>query len=342
MACGMGQIAIAKHLVKCKAKVDKTDDNGDLPVHSSASEGHLEVVKYLLELQPDTISVQDSNGLLPVHHAASSGQLEVVKYLLDLQPDTISAMDNMSSQSSPTASEFIRFKLEHDLHLLLVVMGKPNTFGRGSKDWDEIAESMRKTFGDMRGLTARTCKERTIREIRSFVVNDNKSKRRSGTEEEFTRKDELLTELASRWRAAEDEKVEAGKAKKTKNDGDAVNGAKLREAALQGMRSKNVTPVKRNKITEDPEPDSDGSDDSGDSSLSETEHESAPTPKKPEKRKRATNGSGRRGGSVGAGLLDWLERKTNAEMDLHKRELALKEREMALREKELELKMRSQ
>eukprot|EP00117_Sycon_ciliatum_P014038 scpid88943/ scgid14468/ len=84
-------------------------------------------------------------------------------------------------------------------------------FLRGSKDWDNIE---RKTFADMSSLPARTYKEQTIRENRSFVVNDNKSKRRSGTEEEFTRNHELLTELASRWRAAEEEKVEAGKAKR--------------------------------------------------------------------------------------------------------------------------------
>eukprot|EP00117_Sycon_ciliatum_P041426 scpid102872/ scgid30301/ len=170
-------------------------------------------------------------------------------------------------------------------------MGKPNAFVTGSKDWDEIAETMRKTFGDMRGLAARTCKERTIREIRSFVVNDNKSKRRSGTEEEFTRKDELLTKLSSRWRAAEEEKVKAGKAKKTKIDGDAANGAKLREAALEGLRSKNVVPVRHSKISEDREPGSDGSDHSSDSSMSESEGESAP-PSKKQKRKRATNGNG--------------------------------------------------
>ncbi|XP_065194533.1 uncharacterized protein LOC135825830 isoform X2 [Sycon ciliatum] len=93
-ACRMGQIDIAKHLVKCKAKVDKTDDNGDLPVHDTAWKGHVEVVKYLLDLQPDTISVKGMDGFLPVHYAAGNGQLEVVKYLLDLQPDTISAKND--------------------------------------------------------------------------------------------------------------------------------------------------------------------------------------------------------------------------------------------------------
>ena len=32
---------------------------GNLPVHLAALKGHVEVVKYLLELQPDTLSVKD-------------------------------------------------------------------------------------------------------------------------------------------------------------------------------------------------------------------------------------------------------------------------------------------
>ena len=31
----------------------------DLPVHRAADNGHLDVVKYLVDLQPDTVSVKD-------------------------------------------------------------------------------------------------------------------------------------------------------------------------------------------------------------------------------------------------------------------------------------------
>ena len=33
--------------------------SGDLPVHNAASKGHLEGVKYLLNVQPDTISAKN-------------------------------------------------------------------------------------------------------------------------------------------------------------------------------------------------------------------------------------------------------------------------------------------
>ena len=36
------------------------------------------------------------NGEIPVHYATDKGHLEVVKYLLDLQPDTISAKNDVS------------------------------------------------------------------------------------------------------------------------------------------------------------------------------------------------------------------------------------------------------
>ena len=35
-------------------------------------------------------------GEIPVHGAASGGHLEVVKYLLELQPETVSAKNNVS------------------------------------------------------------------------------------------------------------------------------------------------------------------------------------------------------------------------------------------------------
>ena len=36
------------------------------------------------------------DGGLPVHYAAYNGKLDVVKYLLDLQPDTIAVKNNVS------------------------------------------------------------------------------------------------------------------------------------------------------------------------------------------------------------------------------------------------------
>ena len=36
---------------------------GDLPVHDAADTGHLEVVKYLLDVQPDMVSVEGRSEL---------------------------------------------------------------------------------------------------------------------------------------------------------------------------------------------------------------------------------------------------------------------------------------
>ena len=128
----------------------------------------------------------------------------------------------------------IRFRIGDDLELLLHVMGYPEIFGRGTmKLWDDVAEKVRKAFPtDMAGLRGRTCRERTIREIKAYVVNNNKARRKSGTEEEYTRKDELLAELSVRYQAAEDEKRDAGCAKKKKAKDGTEKGKKLREDAV--------------------------------------------------------------------------------------------------------------
>ena len=81
----------------------------------------------------------------------------------------------MLASQQPEASvgnAAIRFREEHDLHLLLVMMGKADAFSRDAgKDWEDTAECMRKAFPEMKGLTARTCKERCLREIKAFVVS---------------------------------------------------------------------------------------------------------------------------------------------------------------------------
>ncbi|XP_065188557.1 uncharacterized protein LOC135819301 isoform X2 [Sycon ciliatum] len=84
MACRHDNIDIAKHLVKCKAKVDKTDSTGDLPVHDAADTGHLEVVKYLLDVQPDMVSVEGRNGRTPLGKAVFRRRADCVRYLLEV------------------------------------------------------------------------------------------------------------------------------------------------------------------------------------------------------------------------------------------------------------------
>ena len=196
----------------------------------------------------------------------------------------------------------IRFRIGDDLELLLHVMGYPEIFGRGTmKLWDDVAEKVRKAFPtDMAGLRGRTCRERTIREIKAYVVNNNKARRKSGTEEEYTRKDELLAELSVRYQAAEDEKRDAGCAKKKKAKDGTEKGKKLREDALSRLASKTASGG------------NDDTDSSDASSASDSEEEEQ-APTKGKKRKRTE--------SVAGGLLEWLQKKQRTRLGGRRRSL---------------------
>ncbi|XP_065195348.1 uncharacterized protein LOC135826676 [Sycon ciliatum] len=105
-AAANGHLELVKYLLDLQPETISVNGyNGNLPVHGAAFEGHLELVKYLLDLQPDTISAKNDDGALPVRHAASKGHVEVVKYLLELQPDTLSVKDKNGSLPVHSAAE---------------------------------------------------------------------------------------------------------------------------------------------------------------------------------------------------------------------------------------------
>eukprot|EP00117_Sycon_ciliatum_P030687 scpid86445/ scgid24143/ len=85
-----------------------------------------------------------------------------------------------SSSSGSSSSGPIRFKTCHNLEMFLFVLGKTTIFEPriGMKDWEEAADSLRKTFPELKGLTGRTVWDRTLREIKQFKANDNKSRRK--------------------------------------------------------------------------------------------------------------------------------------------------------------------
>lgn len=231
-------------------------------------------------------------------------------------------VQQLPSADGKDATPGIRFRIHHELELLLHVMGHSEIFGRGAtRLWEEVATRVEKTFPqEMAGLTGRTCRDRVIQEIRMFVANDNKCKRRSGSEEEFTRKDELLEELATRFQAVSSERETASAAKKAKAQKDLQCGKELREAALLDLTQK-MEKKKRRK-------EDDGTDTSGDSSASDDEKDSDTEGKRKKKR--------RSGGGVADGLLKWLQNKTASDAELRARELELKARELELRRLELE------
>jgi ankyrin repeat protein len=57
------------------------------PLHLAAQNGHLNVVKFLVEQQAE-MNMKNTNGSTPLHLAAQNGHLNVVKFLVYKWMDT--------------------------------------------------------------------------------------------------------------------------------------------------------------------------------------------------------------------------------------------------------------
>lgn len=74
-------LEIAEILIRNRAKVRDTE-NSFTPLHSASSNGHLDVVKLLIEKGADPKDI-NKDGWTSLHAAAQNGRLRVVKYFID-------------------------------------------------------------------------------------------------------------------------------------------------------------------------------------------------------------------------------------------------------------------
>ncbi|XP_023244561.1 troponin T-like [Centruroides sculpturatus] len=119
-----------------------------------------------------------------------------------------------------------RFSCWHDIILLReVVTVNPYAYENPKVAWKDIAENLQ-TYYDVDG---RRCRERTNLLLQYYDKNDQASLRKSGTEEEFTERNELLEEI-------KELKYEAQMTTE-KSTPQAIAGQQVRDAAMTPLRA---------------------------------------------------------------------------------------------------------
>ncbi|VDL84092.1 unnamed protein product [Nippostrongylus brasiliensis] len=82
-AARRGNLPFLKDCIANQVSVNSLDKSGSTALYWACHGGHVEVVKYLLELPGTTISSQNKIGDTPLHAAAWRGHRECVQLLLD-------------------------------------------------------------------------------------------------------------------------------------------------------------------------------------------------------------------------------------------------------------------
>ncbi|TFK22569.1 cytoplasmic protein [Coprinopsis marcescibilis] len=86
LSCRYGDVDDVKEFVKKHGNSSLSylrDDNQNTVLHMVSANGHLDLLKYLLEIVPPSLSsTQNNAGSTPLHWAALNSQLEVAKALV--------------------------------------------------------------------------------------------------------------------------------------------------------------------------------------------------------------------------------------------------------------------
>ena len=88
--------------------INQTNHLGDTPMHNAARDGHLEVVKCFLAINPD--NPENSYGITPLHKAAIKGHFDIFQEIFKAIGRQLP--ENFWRTTSITYTEEFRRKLE--------------------------------------------------------------------------------------------------------------------------------------------------------------------------------------------------------------------------------------
>ncbi|XP_041471850.1 uncharacterized protein LOC121421254 [Lytechinus variegatus] len=77
-----GHLDVVKYLIDQGAQANTANNAGVTPLHNASFNGHFDVVKYLID-QGAQANTANNAGITPLHSASFNGHLDVVKYLID-------------------------------------------------------------------------------------------------------------------------------------------------------------------------------------------------------------------------------------------------------------------
>lgn len=71
-------------MIKCGSKINAKNDREETPLHVATENGHLQIVKYVLQHEEGVLSIAEVDGFFdnPLHVAATNGYYEIVKVML--------------------------------------------------------------------------------------------------------------------------------------------------------------------------------------------------------------------------------------------------------------------
>lgn len=107
MCAFMGKLDLVKYLVDEKgAEIEK---DGWSPMHYAATNGHLEIVEYLVSKEAD-VDIESPNQTTPLMMASRFGHIKVVKFLLDHDADLAK-----QNQQQMTAIDFAALNNQREI-----------------------------------------------------------------------------------------------------------------------------------------------------------------------------------------------------------------------------------
>ena len=89
----------------CQALNTKSYRNGRTPLHTSCLAGHMQVVKFILSLCPNTQNQTDSSGTTPIMDAVRGGHESIFDYLASQKPQSIHDKDILNRNCLHIACE---------------------------------------------------------------------------------------------------------------------------------------------------------------------------------------------------------------------------------------------